>query len=110
MARDWPATSLVVNCFCSKKSPLCSACVEAALSRPLLRVVERAGRQWGNSVFRRRPDGTWPHWDDPSSGRLRAEAFRLVAGTATDAGVLDRLARACAYHAGMAYREAQRRG
>jgi hypothetical protein len=105
-----PRTSLAVNCFCSKTSPLCNACVEAALTRPLLRAVERSGRRWGTSVFRRRPDGTWPHWDDPSSGRLRAEAFRLVAGAATDAGVLDRLARACAYHAGMAYREAQRRG
>jgi hypothetical protein len=60
-------------------------------------------------VFRQRPDGTWPGWDEDATGRLRPAAHRRVADLHDDPGVLDRLARACAYHAGVGYRDEQRR-
>lgn len=97
------------RCFCTSNGHLCSFCIEATLTRRLLRVAERIGAAWGRDVHRRRPDGAWPKWDEDASGNLRPTAARLVAHLHQDPGVLDRLARTCAYHAGMAYRDEQRR-
>jgi hypothetical protein len=97
------------RCFCPPGGPLCSFCRDAVLTRRLVRMAERRGDAWGRGVFRRRPDGTWPVWDEDTSGRLQAAAHRRVSDLHTDPGVLDRLARACAYHAGVAYRDEQRR-
>jgi hypothetical protein len=104
-----PRVSPIEKCFCAARASLCAACVEAALTRPLLRAAQRRGEQWGRRVYLKRPDGTWPHWDQDITGRLHATAFELVRGMHDDANVLDRLARACAYHGGVAYREAKRR-
>jgi hypothetical protein len=104
-----PRVSAIENCFCSGTAPLCAACVEGALTRPLLRAAQKRGEQWGRRVYAKRPDGTWPHWDEDITGRLRNRAFDLVRSMHDDAKVLDRLARACAYHGGVAYREAKRR-
>jgi hypothetical protein len=95
------------RCFCTDNSPLCSFCVEATLTRRFLRIAERIGDAWGRDVYRRRPAGTWPKWDEDTTGNLQPTAARLVAHLHGDSGVLDRLARACAYHAGMAYRDEQ---
>ena len=97
------------RCFCPEAGPLCSFCVEATLTRRLVRVAERVGDAWGRDVHRRRPDGAWPTWDTDTTGNLQATARRLVDHLHADRGVLDRLARTCAYHAGMAYRDEQRR-
>jgi hypothetical protein len=97
------------RCHCREGGPLCGYCVEATLTRQLQRVAQRIGDAWGRDVYRRRPDGTWPHWDADTTGNLRPSAFRLVAHLHRDPGVLDRLARACAYHAGAAYRDEQKR-
>jgi hypothetical protein len=96
------------KCFCMGTAGLCSACVEAALTRPLLRAAQKRGERWGRKVYAKRTDGDWPHWDKDVTGRLRARAFELVRGMHDDAKVVERLARACAYHGGVAYREAKR--
>jgi hypothetical protein len=104
-----PRVSPMVKCFCTGTAGLCAACVEAALTRPLLRAAQKRGERWGQTVYVKRPDGDWPHWDNDITGRLRARAFELVGGMHDDAKVVERLARACAYHGGVAYREAKRR-
>jgi hypothetical protein len=97
------------RCFCTEAGPLCSFCVEATLTRRLVRSAERIGDAWGRDVHQRRPEGVWPKWDADTTGNLRPTAIRLVGHLHADGGVLDRLARTCAYHAGMAYRDEQRR-
>jgi len=96
-------------CFCREGAPLCSFCVDATLTRKFQRLAERLGDTWGRSVYRRRPVGAWPTWDTDTSGNLRPTAFRLVAHLHRDPGVLDRLARTCAYHAAVAYRDEAKR-
>jgi hypothetical protein len=90
---------------CAGVPPLCGTCAEAAI-KPLLRKLRPRALRWGLSVYRRRPDGTWPSWDADTTGRLRATARRLVRDMHPDARVFDRLARTCAYEAGEAYRNA----
>jgi hypothetical protein len=97
------------RCFCRESGPLCSFCVEATLTRKLRRVAERIGDAWGRDVYRRRPDGTWPHWDEDTTGNLQRTAVRLVVNLHTDPGILDRLARTCAYHAGVGYADERKR-
>jgi hypothetical protein len=97
------------RCFCPAEGPLCSFCREAVLTRRLVRRAEKRGEAWGRQVFRLRSDGTWPNWDEDTTGRLQPAAHRRVADLHSDPGVLDRLARACAYHAGVAFRDELRR-